>query len=147
MLSPLTKRLLEGDSASPLKALVAADQKARREYQSLLKSYPSWEQARDAWVEEHGVPTDDLFGDKERFPVVKTYLQKMEWDLSEDDWHDLWLLAQHFDWDREFQRVVLSGIKKNLGTDCDEYRYLYDRISCGCTGTQRYGTQDQCDKD
>jgi hypothetical protein len=52
------------------------------------------------------------------------------------------LLAQHCDDNRDFQKNALSIIKKYQGTDHSHYKYLYDRISMGLTGKQKYGTQN-----
>jgi hypothetical protein len=38
----------------------------------------------------------------------------------------------------------LSIIEKYQGQGHSHYKYLYDRISCGLTGTQKYLTQDIC---
>jgi hypothetical protein len=52
------------------------------------------------------------------------------------------LLAQHCDDNRDFQKNALSIIKKYQGKDNSHYKYLYDRISVGLTGKQKYGTQN-----
>jgi CubicO group peptidase (beta-lactamase class C family) len=54
-----------------------------------------------------------------------------------------WLLAQHADQDRPFQREVLAHIEKLMATGeagRKDYAYLYDRVH----EPQRYGTQGTC---
>ena len=73
---------------------------------------------------------------------------KFDFDkFTDDDWNNYWLLAQHCDMNRNFQKQALSIIKKYQGPDSSHYKYLYDRISCAITGTQKYGTQSLCGKD
>ena len=62
--------------------------------------------------------------------------------FTDEDWDNYWLLAQHCDDNRDFQKNALSIIKKYQGTDHSHYKYLYDRISMGLTGKQKYGTQN-----
>jgi hypothetical protein len=54
-----------------------------------------------------------------------------------------WLLVQHADQDRAFQRRVLTMLEplvKKGETRSEQYAYLYDRV----TRPQRYGTQGHC---
>jgi predicted transcriptional regulator len=68
---------------------------------------------------------------------------KFDFDkFTDEDWDNYWLLAQHCDDNRDFQKNALSIIKKYQGTDHSHYKYLYDRISMGLTGKQKYGTQN-----
>jgi hypothetical protein len=122
---------------------VIEDQAARSKYAVLLNQYDNWEQARDEWIATTKCDPDDLFGDKRRCQMVKRILH----EENSQSWSDLWLLTQHFDFDRKFQQKVLNSIEGGLGKDSDEYRYLADRISCGLSGSQLYGTQEICGMD
>lgn len=58
-----------------------------------------------------------------------------------------WLMAQHADNDRDFQRHVLA-ILEPLAASGDirpaNYAYLWDRVAVGENRPQRYATQGQC---
>jgi hypothetical protein len=57
--------------------------------------------------------------------------------------NDAWLLVQHADQDRDFQKRVLAMLEPLVTkgeTRPEHYAYLYDRIST----PQRYGTQGRC---
>lgn len=58
-----------------------------------------------------------------------------------------WLMAQHADRDRAFQRHVL-GLLEPLVAEGEvassNYAYLYDRVAVAENRPQRYGTQGQC---
>ena len=91
-------------------------------------------------------PSNDIFGDTERLnQFIETKFDFTK--FTNDDWDNYWLLAQHCDHNRNFQKQALATIAKYQGTDHSHYKYLYDRISCGTTGQQKYGTQDVCGKD
>jgi hypothetical protein len=86
-------------------------------------------------------PSNDIFGDATRL----NQFMKMKFNFdkfTDEDWDNYWLLAQHCDNNRDFQKNALSIIKKYQGTDNSHYKYLYDRISMGLTGKQKYGTQN-----
>jgi hypothetical protein len=58
-----------------------------------------------------------------------------------------WLLVQHADLDREFQKEVLRRLERYLpskDTQPRNYAYLYDRVATNEKRRQRYGTQGQC---
>jgi hypothetical protein len=66
--------------------------------------------------------------------------------------NDAWLLAQHADQDRAFQREVLALIEPLVATKQtrpEHYAYLFDRLAGddsapGGSKPQRYGTQGRC---
>jgi hypothetical protein len=66
--------------------------------------------------------------------------------------NDAWLLVQHADQDREFQRRVLAILEPLVAqheTRPEHYAYLFDRLAAdaGAPGgpkPQRYGTQGRC---
>jgi hypothetical protein len=58
-----------------------------------------------------------------------------------------WLMAQHADRDRPFQRHVLTllePLRATHETRPSNYAYLYDRIAVGENRPQRYGSQGRC---
>lgn len=58
-----------------------------------------------------------------------------------------WLMAQHADRDRPFQRDVLAMLEPLIATgetSASNYAYLYDRVAVGEHRPQRYGTQGHC---
>lgn len=58
-----------------------------------------------------------------------------------------WLMAQHADRDRAFQRHVLTLLEPLVAageTSASNYAYLYDRVAVGENRPQRYGTQGRC---
>ena len=58
-----------------------------------------------------------------------------------------WLMAQHADRDRAFQREVLALLEPLVATgetSAANYAYLHDRVAVGENRPQRYGTQGVC---
>jgi hypothetical protein len=58
-----------------------------------------------------------------------------------------WLMAQHADRDRDFQRHVLALMEPMVATgevSRNNYAYLWDRVAVGENRPQRYGTQGRC---
>ena len=58
-----------------------------------------------------------------------------------------WLMAQHADHDRPFQRHVLTLLEPLVAAgeaSASNYAYLYDRVAVGENRPQRYGTQGVC---
>jgi len=58
-----------------------------------------------------------------------------------------WLLTQHADNDRAFQRHILTILEPLVAsgeTSASNYAYLYDRVAVGSNRPQRYGTQGRC---
>lgn len=66
---------------------------------------------------------------------------------GEDATGSAWLMAQHADRDRAFQRHVL-GLLEPLAAEGEvraaNHAYLYDRLAVAENRPQRYGTQGQC---
>jgi uncharacterized protein DUF6624 len=64
--------------------------------------------------------------------------------VGEDGAHAAWLLVQHADDDRVFQKLCLDKMAALLGSGeilARDYAYLYDRVALGTGKKQRYGTQ------
>lgn len=147
-LLPNRQGLAEGSLNESLSSMVAQDQAERDEYKQFVKSQAGgdWSKGAKLYAQLKKRPSNDIFGDKQRL----NQFMKMKFDFdkfTDDDWNNYWLLAQHCDMNRNFQKQALSIIKKYHGADSLHYKYLYDRISCAIIGTQKYGTQSLCDKD
>ena len=126
-----------------LSSMVSQDQAERNEYATFVKSQAGgdWSKGAKMYAQLKKRPIDDIFGDAIRL----NQFMKMKFDFDKftnADWDNYWLLAQHCDNNRDFQKNALSIIKKYQGTDHSHYKYLYDRISMGLTGKQKYGTQN-----
>ena len=137
-----------------LRAFAARDQEERNEFKNFVHTQAGddFEQGAKLWAAKKKRPANDIFGDLAR----QQQFMKMKFDFdkfTEQDWADYWITAQHCDDFRQFQQQALSIIKKYLGPDYTDskgnnyYNFLSDRISCGFTGTQTYGTQTMCNKD
>jgi hypothetical protein len=132
----------EGTDQS-LSSMVNQDQSERNEYKNFVKSQAGgdWSKGAKMYAQLKKRPSNDIFGDASRL----NQFMKMKFDFDKftnEDWDNYWLLAQHCDDNRDFQKNALSIIKEYQGTDNSHYKYLYDRISMGLTGKQKYGTQN-----
>jgi ParB-like nuclease domain len=135
------------ETANNLSSIVSQDQVERNEYKKFVMSQANgdWENGAKMYAQLKKRPPDDIFGDKIRL----SQFMKMQFEFNkftEDDWNNYWLLAQHCDFNPAFQKKALDVIKQYQGENHSNYKYLYDRISCGTSGTQKYGTQDTCSK-
>ena len=131
-----------------LSSLVSIDQKERQEYQNFVKEKANgdWFKGALLYAKYKKRPQNDIFGERERLQNFTQMNFNFD-DFSDEDWKNYWLLTQHCDFDRNFQQKALTLIQQYKGTDSTLYQYLYDRISCGLNGTQKYGTQQVCRKD
>jgi len=128
-----------------LSSLVNQDQKERSDYANFVKNKAGGDFTKGStlYAKLKNRSTDDIFGEKEN---LKKFV-KINFDFktfTREDWKNYWLLAQHSDFDRPFQQKALNYIKEYLGDKSKEYKYLYDRLSCSSSGTQKYNTQDIC---
>ncbi len=127
-----------------LSILASADQAERNEYSRFVKTHANgdWKKGAQKYAAEKNRPADDIFGERHRLQIfIKTTFDFAI--FNNNDWDNYFLLAQHCDFDREFQQHALSIITKH-DKNKSHVEYLSDRISCGLTGTQKYGTQDIC---
>jgi hypothetical protein len=146
LLRPQVKKEKQGvaeGSEQSLSSMVNQDQSERNEYKNFVKSQAGgdWSKGAKMYAQIKKRPSNDIFGDASRL----NQFMKMKFDFdkfTDEDWDNYWLLAQHCDDNRNFQKNALSIIKKYQGTDHSHYKYLYDRISMGLTGKQKYGTQN-----
>ena len=143
----IREEILSESFSNLLSQMVKDDQSERRRYSDFVldKFDGDYERGAKEFAKINNRNTDDIFNDSVR---LKKFTQ-IEFDFklfTEEDWENYWLLAQHSDLYPEFQKKALNVIKKHLGTNNELYHYLYDRISCGESGKQKYGTQNICEK-
>jgi hypothetical protein len=136
------------ESSDSLASLAKQDQAERNQYKSFVASQADGDYTKGAsmYASLKKRPIDDIFDDKERL----TQFIRMNFDFDKftnSDWDNYWTLAQHCDFDHDFQKKALAKIKKYQGKDHDNYKYLYDRISLALTGKQKYGTQEVIEGD
>ncbi|EKE00857.1 MAG: hypothetical protein ACD_21C00263G0002 [uncultured bacterium] len=92
-----------------------------------------------------------LLIDTEHTSELKELLKKYNWfvvsEFGKKADHNGWLLIQHQDHDREFQKMILKRLRKLClvgETSKSNYAYLYDRIAIAENKPQKYGTQGRC---
>ncbi|MDO9076983.1 MAG: hypothetical protein Q7U72_05960 [Brevundimonas sp.] len=105
---------------------------ARSRFNSLL--------GRQAWEVDHG-NTEWLKAD---IAANGWYLISVHGEAASSA---AWLMTQHADRDRPFQRHVLALLEPLVTTGetrRSNYAYLYDRIAVGENRPQRYGSQGRC---
>ena len=144
------REYLNENYSQKLKHLRNSDQELRNKWAAKMDKGGGYSKELAAeFAKEHGTTTDDLFKDAGRqkeFESLFNSLSKEDFDiLSDEDWKNLWLVAQHADHNRQLQRRVRDALKTYNREE--EYKYIADRISCGESGGQEYGTQDICRKD
>jgi len=85
--------------------------------------------------------------DQKNTQALKEIIDKVGWPFASlvgaDGERAAWLLVQHADQDKDFQRKVLKLLEDAVRlrkTESSYYAYLYDRLH----RPQRYGTQGKC---
>lgn len=85
--------------------------------------------------------------DTKNIDKLKKIVKKYGWPtismVGKDGALSAWLIVQHGDRDRDFQREILKLMEKLLlsgEVSKRDYAYLYDRVNL----PQRYGTQGRC---
>ena len=143
-LTELSKQaVLEGLDQS-LSSMAGQEQAERNAYEAWVEAQPGATMGPEMGAKYAQLKNRsklDVFGDA----VRQDKFMKMKFDFdkfTDKDWADYWVMAQHCDKNRDFQKNALSMIKKYQGTDHKNYKFLYDRISMGLTGKQKYGTQN-----
>lgn len=107
----------------------------------------------DQWQGPVGKKLGDMMsaGDKANTAELKRLVARHGWPRRDtvgaeaDD--AAWLLVQHADLDRPFQKkmlALLDQLRRDGGTAEKHYAYLYDRVAVGEGRPQRYGTQGGC---
>ena len=139
-----------------LSKLRAIDQKERNKlneyFKQVGKKFKTWQDALRQYRLDKKIPPNQ----KNIFTILTPQLKKVVsyidqkelWEkISDQAWDDLWLVAQHSDDDRAFQKEVLDKIEDYPHKEQkSHYQYLSDRISCAEEGKQKYGTQKECKK-
>jgi hypothetical protein len=94
--------------------------------------------------------------DRQNTADLKSLLKTHSWftisDFGKKCDKNAWLLVQHADHDREFQKEVLAKLEKLYPTGetrPQNYAYLFDRVALSSSDPskrqpQRYGTQGHC---
>lgn len=89
--------------------------------------------------------------DQENIAWIKADLRANGWftidKFGKDAEQAAFLLVQHADKDREFQREVLAILEPLAATGQTRpasYAYLFDRVALASQKSQRYGTQGRC---
>jgi hypothetical protein len=144
------KRFLNESVSQKLKQLRDSDQELRNKWAAKIKEKGGFSKELAAeFAKEHGTTTDDLFNDAPRqkeYELLFNSLSKEDFDkLTDDDWSNLYLVAQHADHNRDLQKRV-RDVLKDYNRE-EDYKYIADRITCGESGTQEFGTQNICEKD
>jgi len=106
--------------------MMEADQAERTGESDANDDAPRADRLREI-IDEHGWPTFDLVG--------------------KDGATAAWLIAQHADFDVQFQAEVLDLMRAALEAgqaDATEVAYLEDRVAVNRGEPQRYGTQVRC---
>lgn len=108
--------------------------------------------ARNAWIDAGSTDPAVLervrASDRKTTARMKEVIAKHGWPgkslVGEEGAHAAWLLVQHADADRAFQKQCLALIEKAAQAGearKTEYAYLYDRVAVAEKRPQRYGTQ------
>lgn len=89
--------------------------------------------------------------DAEHTSELRAYIEAKGWprvsEVGETVSHNAWIIAQHADQDRAFQKDVLRRLEELLPegeVSGRNYAYLWDRVARGEDRPQRYGTQGRC---
>lgn len=120
-----------------------------------------WEVGDEVWPDSPAPGARNRFNNRLGQQVWATDSDNTEWlkaDVAANGWYRIsvhgeaatgaaWLMAQHADRDRPFQRHVLAVLEPLVAegeASSGNYAYLYDRIAVGENRPQRYGTQGIC---
>ena len=120
-----------------------------------------WEVGDEVWPDSPTPGARSRFNNRLGQQVWATDSDNTEWlkaDVAANGWYRIsvhgeaatgaaWLMAQHADQDRAFQRHVLALLEPLVAAgeaSSGNYAYLYDRIAVGENRPQRYGTQGVC---
>lgn len=134
---------------SKLSHMVAVDQYMRttvtevpHQHGYTMEQSEEWNKAMfPRWTEVDGRNTEDMKALLERHG----WFNISRWGVQADS--EAWLLVQHADHDRPFQREVLKTLETLYPqgeTRPANYAYLFDRVAVAAKEPQRYGTQGRC---
>ena len=144
------RQYLNENYSQKLKQLRNSDQELRNKWAAKMNKGGGYSKELAAeFAKEHGTKTDDLFNDAEGQKEFESLFNSLSGEnfnnFTNNDWKNLWTVAQHADHNRELQKRVRDVL--NTYNREEDYQYIADRITCGESGTQEYGTQDVCEKD
>ena len=144
------RKFINENYSQKLKYLRDSDQELRNKWAVKMNKGGGYSKELAAeFAEENGTTTDDLFNDAGRQKEFKTLFNSLSEkdfnNFSDNDWSNLWLVAQHADEDKRLQ-IQVRDVLKDYNRK-EEYEAIADRISCGESGKQLHGTQDICEKD
>jgi hypothetical protein len=98
-----------------------------------------------------GVAERMHLNDMSQVEELKGFLQTWRWFPWSEFGHEAddsaWLIVQHADHDRAFQKEVLGMLEELVAkqeVNPSGYAYLCDRIAIGDEKPQRFGTQGEC---
>jgi hypothetical protein len=88
------------------------DQKERNEYKEFVYKTTDgdYKKGAELWTKQKNRSKNDIFNDKERL----NQFIGMKFDYSEfneEDWKNYWLLTQHTDFNRNFQKKSFNNFK------------------------------------
>lgn len=135
-------------AAHEAKEAKVADQALRAELLALVQEDQDVRDAVIANMTDPAVQARMKEVDRKTTARLEEVIAKHGWPgtslVGEEAAHAAWLLVQHADADRAFQKHCLALIEKaaNAGeASKTEYAYLYDRLAVADGQPQRYGTQ------
>jgi hypothetical protein len=142
LLAQATTEPVFPDIAFQLEGMVMADQEARNHWIEEVQK-PNADQAKIEKLAQFTMEQD-----RQNTAMLKGWVDQYGWLgkrlVGVEGAHNAWLLVQHADLDKPFQKRCLALMEKMLGTgeikDTD-FAYLYDRVATGEGRKQRYGTQ------
>ncbi len=145
-------KIKEPELAQQLRARVDADQAARKEWVEFGTSHKAFgvdlAELDPLIAEQFTSLTNRMEGeDKKNRIWLKDVIQKHGWPgkslVGTDGAKNAWLLVQHADQDRDFQRACLKKMEELPQGDVSpkDLAYLTDRILSGTSQKQKYGTQ------
>ena len=113
-----------------MNAMAEEDQRERIEYADFVRDTTDgdYELGAKLWAKSKNRSPDDVFLDKDRQEIFIRLKFDFE-DFNDDDWGNYWVLSQHCDGYRDFQRQALENIKTYLGADSKYYHDLSYRIA------------------
>ncbi len=133
--------------AAELQQRVKVDQDARNGLLKLTKAAGSMELGK-LKPEQMAVMKRIETVDHDNTEWLKGVVNRVGWPgkrlVGDKGGHDAWLLVQHADKDRPFQKRCLALMEKMLGSgevSKVDYAYLLDRVLVADKKPQRYGTQ------
>jgi len=140
--------------AKKLQHMVDIDQHMRKFYMSAPHDRQYTKEEQEYFFSQFSHRFQGL--DRQNTADLKSLLKTYSWftisQFGKKCDNNAWLLVQHADHDREFQKEILAKLEKLYPTGetrPQNYAYLYDRLATAWQDPnnrqpQRYGTQGRC---